>query len=209
MIGFYNYSVIVTYISLASTILGMTCCLNGQEKYALILLAFSGFCDMWDGKIARRFKRTEDEMKFGIQIDSLCDVVCFGAFPAIFAYEYGMKDWYGILILIFYATAAVIRLGFFNVMEEKRQSETDDLRTFYQGLPVTSISVILPLFFLLFKIKELSAFFLPVLHIVMLATGILFIINFKFKKPSNKVLAVLVLIVSLALLNIFVFRIGI
>ena len=81
MIGFYNYSVILTYISLLSSVFGMTQAIHGRFKAAVFCLALSGLCDMFDGKIARSMKnRTEDEKSFGIQIDSLCDVVCFRCF---------------------------------------------------------------------------------------------------------------------------------
>lgn len=100
---------------------------------------------MFDGKIARTKKnRTEDEKRFGIQIDSLCDVVCFGVFPIVLCYELGMTHFYSIPILVFYGLAGVIRLGYFNVMEEKRQNETSENRKYYQGLPITSMSVALP-----------------------------------------------------------------
>ena len=79
MIGFYDYTVVVTYISLVSSILGMFCAIDGKLPLAVFCLAFSGLCDMFDGKIARTKKnRTDDEKSFGIQIDSLCDIVCFG-----------------------------------------------------------------------------------------------------------------------------------
>ena len=87
MIGFYNYSVILTYISLLSSVFGMTQAIHGRFKTAIFCLALSGLCDMFDGKIARAMKkRTEDEKSFGIQIDSLCDMVCFGVFPAMICY---------------------------------------------------------------------------------------------------------------------------
>ena len=77
MLGFYDYTVVLTYISLAVSVFGMTRALEGDFKVAILCLALSGLCDMFDGKIARTKKnRTEDEKKFGIQIDSLCDVVC-------------------------------------------------------------------------------------------------------------------------------------
>lgn len=83
MLGFYDYTVVLTYISLAVSVFGMTRALEGDFKVAILCLALSGLCDMFDGKIARTKKnRTEDEKKFGIQIDSLCDVGCFGVFPA-------------------------------------------------------------------------------------------------------------------------------
>lgn len=69
MIGYYNYTVILTYLSLASAILGMflACGFNGSEAhpvYGIICLMISGLCDMFDGKIARTKKdRTEPEKK--------------------------------------------------------------------------------------------------------------------------------------------------
>ena len=103
MIGYYNYTVVLTYISLASSVFGMTQAIHGRFKTAILCLAISGLCDMFDGKIARTKKdRTEDEKAFGIQIDSLCDVVCFGAFPALICYLLGVRGPIGIAAIILY-----------------------------------------------------------------------------------------------------------
>lgn len=204
MIGFYSYTVVLTYLGLASSAIGMILTFQGFAKYALFCLAFSGLCDMFDGKVARLKKdRTEDEKRFGIQIDSLCDVVCFGAFPMILCYSIGMRGPAGILILVFYLIAGVIRLAFFNVMEEKRQDETDEARKYYQGLPITSIAIILPLFCTLRPL--LGHRFLSELHICILTVGLLFIINFPLRKPGWKMLTLLVAIVSCALIKIYFF----
>lgn len=123
MIGFYDYTVVVTYISLVSSILGMFCAIDGKLTLAVSCLAFSGLCDMFDGKIARTKKnRTDDEKSFGIQIDSLCDIVCFGIFPIILGYKLGMCKAYSIAILAFYGMAGVIRLAYFNVMEQNARA---------------------------------------------------------------------------------------
>lgn len=204
MIGFYSYTVVLTYLGLASAAMGMILTFQGFTKYALFCLAFSGLCDMFDGKVARLKKdRTEDEKRFGIQIDSLCDVVCFGAFPMILCYSIGMRGPAGISILVFYLIAGVIRLAFFNVMEEKRQDETDEARKYYQGLPITSIAIILPLFCTLRPL--LGHRFLSELHICILTVGLLFIINFPLRKPGWKMLTLLVAIVSCALIKIYFF----
>ena len=150
MIGFYDYTVVVTYISLISSIIGIFMAIEGRMQLAVFCLAFSGLCDMFDGKIARTKKnRTEDEKSFGIQIDSLCDIVCFGIFPIVLGYKLGMCHVYSILILAFYGVAGVIRLAYFNVMETRRQAETSENRKYYQGLPITSMSVIMPLLFII------------------------------------------------------------
>ena len=204
MIGFYSYTVVLTYLGLASAAMGMILTFQGFAKYALFCLAFSGLCDMFDGKVARLKKdRTEDEKRFGIQIDSLCDVVCFGAFPMILCYSIVMRGPAGISILVFYLIAGVIRLAFFNVMEEKRQDETDEARKYYQGLPITSIAIILPLFCTLRPL--LGHRFLSELHICILTVGLLFIINFPLRKPGWKMLTLLVAIVSCALIKIYFF----
>ena len=202
VIGYYNYTVILTYLSLASAVSGMLFTVNGHFRIALVCLAFSGLCDMFDGKVARAKKdRTEEEKLFGIQIDSLCDVVSFGIFPALWSYCMGMKSALGIGILILYTTGGVIRLGYFNVMEETRQQKTKEARTSYSGLPITSIAIILPLAAMAGLLWKRQACLL--LHITMLAVGILFVTRIRVPKPKNVTLAIFIAAVSLALLKIF------
>ena len=118
MIGFYDYTVVLTYISFISAVAGIFCASSMQLRWASVFLAFSGFCDMFDGKVARTKKnRTEDEKNFGIQIDSLCDIVCFGALPIVICYKLGMNHIISMAILALYGLAGLIRLGYFNVME--------------------------------------------------------------------------------------------
>lgn len=209
MIGFYDYTVVVTYISLISSIMGMFFAIDGKLPLAVFCLAFSGLCDMFDGKIARTKKnRTDDEKAFGIQIDSLCDIVCFGIFPIILGYQLGMCKIYSLMILAFYGVAGVIRLAYFNVMEEKRQSETSENRKYYQGLPITSMSVIMPLLFMVSVFLPGFRYFLVCLHIAMLLVGFLFILNFRFRKPTNRELVILVAVVAVAVLFILLYKEG-
>ena len=209
MIGFYDYTVVVTYISLISSIMGMFFAIDGKLPLAVFCLAFSGLCDMFDGKIARTKKnRTDDEKAFGIQIDSLCDVVCFGIFPIILGYQLGICKIYSLMILAFYGVAGVIRLAYFNVMEEKRQSETSENRKYYQGLPITSMSVIMPLLFMVSVFFPGFRYFLVCLHIAMLLVGFLFILNFRFRKPTNRELVILVAVVAVAVLFILLYKEG-
>ena len=117
LIGFYDYTVILTYLGLISSVFGMTQAIHGDYKTAIFCLAFSGICDAFDGRIARTKKnRTEDEKAFGIQLDSLYDIVCFGIFPALICYLLGVRGTLGLLLVFFYCLCAVIRLAFFNVL---------------------------------------------------------------------------------------------
>ncbi|GAA0797909.1 CDP-diacylglycerol--serine O-phosphatidyltransferase [Clostridium sp. AF19-22AC] len=205
MIGFYNYTVVLTYISLATSVFGMTQAVHGRFKTAILCLALSGLCDMFDGKIARRKKdRTEDEKSFGIQIDSLCDVVCFGAFPALICYLLGVRGPIGIAVIMVYCVNSVIRLAYFNVMEAKNALVTESGEKFYRGLPITSMAIVLPLVFMIqFFVPD--SIFRICLHLALLIVGILFVVDFRLKKPKNATLAVLVAVVGAAVVIMIVF----
>lgn len=201
MIGFYDYTVIATYIGLLSSLMGMTFAVGGNYMTAIFCLAFSGLCDMFDGKIARTKKnRTEEEKRFGIQIDSLCDVICFGAFPVLICYCTGMQDILGRVILSLYGLASVIRLGYFNVKEEARQDETDEARKYYEGLPITTIAIVLPLLFVAQPFA--GEHFVRILDVVMLLEAICMVAKFQLKKPDNKLLAGMVFVASMAVLKV-------
>lgn len=202
MLGFYDYTVVLTYIGLGISIFGITRALEGDFKVAIFCLAVSGLCDLFDGKIARTKKnRTDDEKKFGIQIDSLCDVVCFGIFPIMICYCLGMKEPVGVAVLILYGVASVIRLAYFNVTEEKRQNETNALREYYQGLPITSMAIILPFLYLIRRYW--GDHFLFVIHIAVAVVGVLFISDIRVKKPHNPAVILIVAVVALALAKMF------
>ena len=201
-LGFYDYTVVLTYISLGISVFGITMALEGNFRMAIFCLALSGLCDMFAGKIARTKKnRTEDEKNFGIQIDSLCDVVCFGVFPAMICYCLGVNTPAGVAALIFYSIASVIRLAYFNVTEAKRQTQTEENRKYYQGLPITSMAIILPFLYLMRRYYMIH--FLIVIHIAVIIVGLLFILNIKVKKPQNPVRILLVVVVALALAKMF------
>ena len=142
-IGFYDYTVILTYLSIVSAVFGMTLASKGHFFGAILCLLFSGLCDGFDGTVARTKKnRSEDEKNFGIQLDSLCDVVSFGVFPAYLCYCMGVNTVIGIILVCLFSLCAVIRLAFFNVLEAKRQKVEEGGNKTYRGLPVTSISII-------------------------------------------------------------------
>lgn len=164
---------------------------------------------MFDGKIARTKKnRTAEEKAFGIQLDSICDIVCFGVLPIILGYKLGMNKPYSIVILAFYGIAGVIRLAYFNVMEEKRQKETSENRKYYQGLPITSMAIVMPMLFVVSVFFPGFHYFVACVHLAMLVVGFLFIFDFRVRKPSNKELVVLVSVVAIAVLFILFYKEG-
>ena len=207
MLGFYDYTVILTYLSVISACLGITVSLNGpgHPYYGMFFLLFCGFCDAFDGKVARTKKnRTEQEKKFGIQIDSMSDLLAFGVLPACIGNAMirvsptieeiprfrtmARLDWSTAVILwviiLMYMLAALIRLSYFNVMEEERQQKEAGNRKVFDGLPVTSSALIFPTVLLLQYVTHADitiAYF-----IAMALTGFAFISPIRVPKPGTK-----------------------
>jgi len=145
MLGFYNYTVVLTYMGMLIAFTGILTICDGNTRGALICLMLAGVCDLFDGPIARTMERRTEEKRFGIQIDSLSDLIGFGVLPGILLYRTAGKSPASMIVSAVYVLSALIRLAYFNVMEEKRQDETDEARTCYMGLPVTVSAILIPL----------------------------------------------------------------
>ena len=218
MIGFYDYTVILTYLSMLSATSGVMLCLNdiGHPYLGMFFLMFCGLCDAFDGKVARTKKnRTEQMKQFGIQIDSLSDLVAFGVLPACIgiamlrsSIEFSIfPDFKFIhladktviikiiltLVAIFYALAAMIRLAYFNVLEEERQkTEGGGVNKTYLGLPVTSAALVFPTILLIHIFCNAD---LTILYFIFLAiVGFLFVSRIQIKKPTTKGVLIMIAI---------------
>ncbi len=185
MIGVYDYTVLATYLSLAFGVSGILAAMNGTPFTALLCLMVSGLLDAFDGRIARTKKnRTEQEKRFGIQIDSLNDVICFGALPALIGASLGNGEWWLRACVLFYILAALIRLAYFNVTEEERQSSTNEHRHYYLGVPVTTAAFLAPLFWLIPIRFALNCAVFYACGLALL--GVLFIAPVRIPKPGLK-----------------------
>ena len=185
MLGIYNYTVILTYIGFLSGFAGILCALEGNAEWALNCLILAGICDMFDGKVASTKKdRTRSEKRFGIQIDSLSDLVCFGVLPAVIVYTLGRGRLRAVACGA-YVLCALIRLAWFNVDEEARQDFDTGRRKVYLGLPVTSAAAIFPL---LYGLCILFCWPIGILSIfILLLVVAAFLTPFSIRKPSLSV----------------------
>ena len=215
MIGFYYYTVLLTYLSLISSTLGIVVCLHGigHPFFGVFFLLFSGLCDAFDGRVARAKKnRTQMEKNFGIQIDSLADLVAFGVLPgcigiAMLRVSVRFSDVpqlktqgpdekvviYPIiltLIMLIYVLCAMIRLAYFNVTEEERMKTEGGTRKSYIGLPVTSAALIFPTVTLLQFITRTD---LTILYFgVMMVAALLFVSKIRVPKPGLRGILIMV-----------------
>ena len=205
-IGYWNKSVILTYIGIVASIVGSVALLkNNSLKTALTCLIIAGICDMFDGTVARMCKRTDNEKEFGVQIDSLADMICSIAFPlTIFIHSVELNtnirqtvnsEVLTIIIASTYAVCGIARLAWFNI----NTANTEKKVTHYTGLPVTFIALIFPIIHLIGFVFDLCNL---TYYITILITSILFIGNFKLVKPGKVtyiVLVILAIISSIAI----------
>ena len=209
MIGYFDYTVWLTYLSLVSAVVGIFVSMAGagHPYIGAIFLLLSGLCDAFDGMVARTKKdRTLMQKQFGIQIDSLTDLVAFGVLPAcIGAALYKsmllleprpeqavvIAVPYGVYVAVFavYVLAAMVRLAYFNVTAEE-SSKTGRTMTSYTGLPVTSAALIFPVFLLLRHLmgRDIAIFY----YGVMLLLAGLFVSRFSMRKPGLRGVLILV-----------------
>lgn len=199
MIGYYNYTVILTYLGLTSSIIGIYYSMEYHPFIGILCLLFSGLCDMFDGKVARTKKRSKQEKDFGIQLDSLSDLVCFGILPITIGYSIGLENPAYLPIFVLYVLGALIRLAYFNTLENIRQEKSDLVLTSYTGLPVTSVALILPF---LYIFKNIIPYFAFVYLATLLIIAILFVSTIKIKKPTFKTMLIFIAIGLLELLLI-------
>ena len=115
----------------------------------------------------------------------------------------GLKTMLGIAILCVYLVCAVIRLAYFNVMEEERVAKNPTAKKVYFGVPITTISVTMSLAYAVGILISPTAF-LVVLHVLLLVEAFGFIINIKIPKPNMWIIFAIVLCVIILLVVILV-----
>ena len=144
-LGYYNYTVILTYVGMLIGFIGIAYAFEQNTCAAVVCLMAAGFCDMFDGAIASTRVRTEQEKNFGIQIDSLSDLICFGVLPAVTVYSMNIHNNLVLAVCALYVLCALIRLAYFNVDEQERQKTSNACRSLYYGLPVTLSALFFPI----------------------------------------------------------------
>ena len=199
MIGKWNKSVILTYIGLALSVLGLMLVIFGIDiKYTMICLIASGICDLFDGTVARRCKRTKEEKEFGIELDSLVDVMSFIALPLVILFSINNTLFF-IPIAIIYSIFAIARLAYFNI----KTADSNKAIKSYIGLPVTYAALIFPLLFLLSYLIN-NNIFIIIYDIITLVVSTLFIIKIKVPKP-RLTSSIILLLTAIAVSIIYLF----
>lgn len=199
-IGFHSLANCVT---LAGLLFAITACFlsaNGEIKLAIFLLFLACVCDTFDGRLARLKKRSDDEKFYGIQIDSLCDVISFGLTPCFMAFSFGFNGALDVIIYGIFIICGAIRLAYFNTLARK----SDKPVKYFRGIPIPVSTFVLTALFVLttFLNPNVSVWFF---RIFMLLLAIGYVLNIKIPKPNLKtgmafiaveILLILVLVIA-------------
>lgn len=184
LLGYYDYTVVLTYCGMLFAFFGLMRVISRDYWTAVFCLMLAGLCDMFDGAVAATKVRTRQERRFGIQIDSLSDLISFGVLPGIFVYRISDKNVLTGMIASFFVLSSLIRLAYFNVLEEERQKESEESRESYLGVPVTTIAVLLPLVYLLYDHKIWNN--VRCFSVLLVCMGIGHLLPVRIKKPGAK-----------------------
>ena len=177
--GMYIYALpnLFTSMNLVLGFLSILASMEGRTERACWAILLASIFDMLDGRVARLTNTTS---KFGVEYDSLSDLVSFGVAPAIMIYASALKPFgrLGILAALVFALCGALRLARFNVMAEVLP------KSYFQGLPIPMASITLCT--AVFFAREM---FIPLPHSIFFlaltaAIGLLMVSTFKF--PSFK-----------------------
>lgn len=136
----------ITVLAICAGLSGIRLAFENRFELAVAMVLLAAFLDGIDGRIARLLKATSS---FGVQMDSLADIINFGVAPALVLYVFLLDQarsvgWIAALI---YAIAAGLRLARFNVMAE-RQVKARWQSEYFVGVPAPAgaMLVLLPVY---------------------------------------------------------------
>jgi len=216
--GIYIIPSLFTCGNMAFGILSVFSSIDGQFIPAAWFLIGALACDILDGRIARMTKTTSD---FGLQLDSLSDLISFGIAPAMMMYTMVLEKMgkTGIAIAILYVLCAALRLARFNVL-----AQSGEVKKHFVGLPTPASAGLIISFVLSYELlaaegnsfsskkipelMELMPTFFRIMPIVIVVLSFLMVSNIpymSFKKlrlTRVKTIELLVLLIVLVILVI-------
>lgn len=169
---------VTSLAGLACTVLAIYFSILGIFYAAMIGMIWAVAFDWADGLIARRMKgRTENDKTFGMQLDSLIDIVNYGVSPAIFLLSYGKFDPIFLPGAFLIIAASAIRLSYFNTYGLSGESK-------YTGLALDSNNIVL-VFIFLFAPLFSDGIFSVILYVSTLGLAALNVSQIKTPKLSG------------------------
>lgn len=137
---------ILTLLALCAGVTAMRYALEGAWERAVIAVLVAAVLDGLDGRIARALQATS---RFGAELDSLSDVVCFGVAPAIVVYLWSLHEARGLgwALALLFASCCALRLARFNTGLDAMEQKPSWARNYFIGVPAPAAAglALLPL----------------------------------------------------------------
>jgi CDP-diacylglycerol--serine O-phosphatidyltransferase len=170
-----------TAASIFAGVYSMTASTQGHFGFAAWMILLSLLFDGLDGRVARL---TNTCSRFGVEFDSLADIVAFGAAPALLIYLYAGEQFgrLGILVSAIYVIFGAIRLARFNGMTAQSEPSV------FIGVPIPTAAVFTAVLVLLYEKYPLLGSHLWIILSAALVTGLLMVSNIRY--PSFKKVSV-------------------
>ncbi|NGP86963.1 CDP-diacylglycerol--serine O-phosphatidyltransferase [Fodinibius halophilus] len=122
---------------------------EGRLFFGAWLIVFAGLFDALDGFMARLSNATS---QFGIELDSISDVVSFGVAPGFLLYAFGLAEmpFVGIILSALPPLCGAVRLARYNVDVHDSLDEKKGRDDFFKGLPIPGQAIMIAAFYLTF-----------------------------------------------------------
>jgi len=137
---------LITVLAICAGLTGIRLAFEGRYELAVSMVLLAAFLDGIDGRVARMMRATSN---FGVQMDSLADIINFGVAPALVLYVYVLDQAksFGWIAALIYTISAGLRLARFNVMTE-RPHKPKWLSEYFVGVPAPAgaLLVLLPVY---------------------------------------------------------------
>lgn len=137
---------VITLIALCLGLTAIRFAFEGRLEPAVLAILVAAALDGIDGRVARLLKGTS---RFGAELDSLSDFVCFGVAPALILYGFILQSLRGVgwVAALLFAIASALRLARFNVMIDD-PTRPDWKKNFFVGMaaPAGAVTVLLPIY---------------------------------------------------------------
>lgn len=188
-IGFFSVANTITVCGLISSVISCFLAANGNYKLAIYMMFIACLCDTFDGRIARSTaNRTDAQKYYGVQLDSLCDVVSFGVTPCFIAFSFGFDGIIDVIIYSIFIACGATRLAYFNTLANMNPNKPNKG---FRGVPIPMSTFVITILFVLaaFIPASICVWFF---RIGLLALAIAFVLNIKIKKPNLKTAVTLI-----------------
>lgn len=177
----------ITVLAICAGMSAMRFAILGRWEGAVLAILIAGVLDGLDGRMARLLKGTS---KFGAELDSLSDIVCFGVAPALIMYTWVLKDIKGVgwLLALIFTTSMALRLARFNTMSQDENIDEEEKRDYFSGIPAPASAALALWPMILYFLTGFEVLKNPVVCVIYLACVAALTVSsvptFSFKKLS-------------------------